>query len=49
MILQLAPITHLPLVPLTDGRIVTLNDAKSILSTAEASKNMQMVCQLCII
>jgi len=40
---QLSPLLHLPLVPLSDGRVVSLKDASQILSMAEASKNMQTV------
>lgn len=41
--LELSPLLHLPLAPLTNGRIVSLTDAAHILSTADASKNMQTV------
>lgn len=41
---QLTSVGHLPLVPLSDGRIVSLRQSSTILSMAEASKNMQMVC-----
>ncbi|XP_067946233.1 sacsin-like [Watersipora subatra] len=43
---QLAPVAHLPLASLSDGRIVSLDEARDVLSTGEASKNMQTVTEL---
>ena len=43
VVAQLSPISHLPIIPLSNGRIVSVEEAKNVLSTSEASKNMQTV------